>query len=222
MKAKKLIILIAILGKINGMAQNCVQEIRTKPDNPVNGQMEALYPSIINPWKNTFNVGAYINQSFSPIYLNPQGWAIPFLLGTQYNMTNPFDGSNGYAYLSLPGQNPGEKDFHWEDGWELMWLGTGFYPNGEAISTANSNRIYPYSSGPAHASSPYMIYYNRYTGRLRIFANIFTTINDAYDDVITFIGHPEGSQYKKSGIFRHITGYDQLGPVYQKLSNAGY
>jgi hypothetical protein len=213
---QKIIILIAIFGSIELRGQSCVQDISTRPSNPVNTQMESLFSGNVNPWKNTFNVGAYILQSFNSIQINPNaGWQVPDWTGGPFLMTNPFDGSNGYEYLSKPGQLPGVKDYHWEDGWELMWLGTGYYPNGEEINTVNTNRIVQTSSNLAHNRVPYMVYYNRYTGRLRIFSSIFTDLG-TFGDIYTSIGHADGIGTTFSGTFRHVNGYDQALDQYTK------
>ena len=108
---QKIIILRAIFGSIELRGQSCVQDISTRPSNPVNTQMESLFSGNVNPWKNTFNVGAYILQSFNSIQINPNaGWQVPDWTGGPFLMTNPFDGSNGYEYLSKPGQLPGIKE----------------------------------------------------------------------------------------------------------------
>ncbi len=208
---KKILILTALVNSIPLRGQNCVQDISTNPSNAKNKQMESIFPGYTNPWKNTFNIGQYSLQTFAPVYLNQNaGWAGI----SSYLMTNPFDGSNGYEYLSKPGQLPGVKDFHWEDGWELMWLGTGYYPNGEEIQTSNLDRIIPSGFGLAHDQAPYMIYYNRYTGRLRIFSNVFTDLG-TFNDIKTIIGY-EINSTTKSGIFRLVNGYDQALDRYTK------
>jgi hypothetical protein len=86
---------------------------------------------------NSFDFGANNGLSFSDIFLNPNaGWAIPdFTSPAQFQMLNPFTsgGALGASHLSqaIPFTN---RDFHWEDGWVLLWLTAGFYPNGDSIN----------------------------------------------------------------------------------------
>lgn len=96
------------------------------------------------------------------------------------------------------GINPEELDWHWQDGWELMWLNLGWYPDNNTTISIN----------PAHETSPYFVLYNRYTGKLRFFGNHFQQlgISSTAQNVDLRI---HMSSHNKSGIFRHIGNYDQ-------------
>jgi hypothetical protein len=67
------------------------------------------------------------------------------------------------------------RDFNWQDGWELLWMNTGYYPNQSTtnhngnINFSDNNRIYPFVSNPAHSRYPYIILYNKYRGTMRMF-----------------------------------------------------
>lgn len=187
-------------------AQNCVRLISTRYDSSYNNVLSPYYPNKVNPWLNTFNFAEYIGPTFSPIQLNTTaGWA--GYTGGTLSMVSPFSPSmgSGYEYLWGPtGNAPYQQDIHWEDGWEMMWLNTGYYPNGELVNVGNPNRITQVGHPLANPRTPYMVLYNRFTGKLRMFANIYADLN-AYDSArLTLVQ----SSITKSGVFRHTLNYD--------------
>lgn len=186
------------------IGQNCVRNISTKWDSAHNTELSSFLP-LTNPWINTFNLGRNNGAAFYSIPINTgAGWHP----GVPSFMPSPFvAGPSEYAYLYEPALGSvHDKDYHWEDGWEVMWLNLGYYPNGEKIDSLNPNRIVPGPDAPANNKVPYIIMYNRYTGKLRIFANLVTGFN-SYHGVRMKILHP--SAVEASGMFRHMANYDQ-------------
>lgn len=198
--------LTALICIISTNAQ-CIKEISTNPVKSFNTEFNSIQPTLINPFKNSFNWGSYTNQTFNSIYLNPNaGWSI---LGNPGYMHSPFSTNmpSDYAYLNNNGALPQKCDWHWEDGWELLWMNTGYYPNGERIDEVNNNRLISNSTGLANPNTPYFFLYNRYTGKIRGFANLFTSINgNSINSIIAKIGH---TNYTTSGTFRHLSNYDR-------------
>lgn len=212
MTFKKIIIgvVVLLLSIANLWAQNCVRQISTQYNSAYNNELVQYYPTQVNPWLNTTNFAEYIGPVFSPINLNPNaGWIIPGYTGGTLAMVSPFSPSmgGGYEYLWGPtGNAPSQQDIHWNDGWEMMWLNTGYYPNGERIDLTNNNRITQVGQPLANPRTPYMVLYNRYTGKLRFFANIYSDLN-AFDSArLTMMYNP---LYNVSGILRHVHNYDQ-------------
>ncbi len=192
---------------------NCVKQITSNPNNNnSNNEFSNLFPGKINPFINQFNWGSYTGSSFNSIQLNPNsGFSL-----SNYSMHSPYSSTmpSEYYYLRNGSSNgPNGVDWHWEDGWELMWLNLGYYPNGEGISTVNSNRIIVGSSSPSNSKTPYFILYNRYSRTLRIFANILGELGSA-NNVQTKIYYPDNS--KMSGILRHLGNNDQSLDYYSK------
>lgn len=226
MSSKSLIIIcffVLVIVPIYG--QNCHNDISTNPQNPINNQLNNLFPGKINPWTNSFDFGAYQGSTFDPIYLNPTaGWQIAGWTNlNQIPMSSPFTlgGAVGGQYLVVPTNPFQNRDFHWEDGWELLWLGTGYYPNGDPINTANPNRIIPQAHSVLNPRIPYMIYYNRYTGKIRLFAGLFTDFGAFQSASVDLSFSPSDVAADQiNGILRHLSGYDTpLDQPPKSLSN---
>ncbi len=214
-----LIIFFTIVCNYSSFAQ-CVNGISTNYNNPINNNFN---PSKENPFLNSFNVGQNYGLGFYPIDINDYaGWQINgWIQGSNIQMDNPFaNGSvQGRPELYPSGVDLTERDFHWEDGWELLWLGTGYYPNGDPINVADPNSIVPAAFNVRNSVVPYIILYNRYTGIMRIFANLYHSFDD--DDVkieVSLGPLTSGGHY--TGIFRHISPYDQ--PLDQVTKNYQY
>ncbi len=218
MKTQNFLPKIAILAVIFVMtsplrSQVCLNGVSTHPLNPAN--QDPSYPSSNNLWLNNFDFGLNNGFSFSDIFLNPSaGWSIPdFTSPAQFQMLSPFTpgGVPGTSHLSqaVPFQN---RDFHWEDGWELLYLGIGYYPNGHPLHIAPANS--PISSPAAVYDSriPYMIYYNRYTGLIRLFAGLITpfgTVQSLAVDLTMNTGNVAAEPPEKyTGLLRHLGNYD--------------
>jgi len=255
---KKLILCFLLIGNALNTIGQCQEGevISTNPDNPINTDLsEKLHPfpgsnATINEYLNTWKWAKWSssggNHSFDEIDLNPasdwlqNGQSIPANSSpAAWRMSSPF-GFNmmtHYPYL-LQGWNgsshPQDKDWRWEDGWELMWLNTGYFPNQHNfpnignnpidpsvhnMNSTNNNRIHTGTIGLANKSAPFFALYNRYTGKLRFFGNYFFefgTSNPKFIDLRLYYDFEIGNL---SGIFRHAASYDQALDQYTKVSN---
>lgn len=196
--------------KIHG--QVCINGVSTNPVNPIN--LDPDFPSGNNLWINSFDFGLNNGSSFSDIFLNPDaGWSIPnFTSSAQFQMLSPFTsgGVPGTPHLSqaVPFQN---RDFHREDGWELLYLGIGYYPNGHPLHIAPANAPIFSVAAAYDGQIPYMIYYNRYTGLIRLFAGLITpfgavqslSVDLTMNDGEMLASPPE----KYTGLLRHLSNY---------------
>ncbi|HYG14881.1 MAG TPA: hypothetical protein VEC12_03940, partial [Bacteroidia bacterium] len=198
----------AVITQLYVNGQDCIRQVRTKYDSAQNLELSAFFPTKNNNYLNSFDFAKIVNGiTFSPIQLNPgAGWQIPGLSGNSYLMHSPYSSLMGskYAYLRQ-GASADEYDIYWEDGWELMWLNTGYFPDNSRINILDTNRIVP-QAPLSNPKTPYIILYNRYTGKLRAFANLFADLG-AYDTVRMWLQHPPNQN--SSGIFRHLSNYDQ-------------
>jgi hypothetical protein len=137
---KNLIITIAVLcTTYASIAQNCVRGISTNINDPINDDFSGT--NLLNPWLNTsFDIAPLdLNGfGFAPLDMNfTAGWSVPDYVSGNLLMNSPFDdGVPGRVDLN---QAPFEqRDFHWENGWELLWVNTGFFPNGDMLKPAQS------------------------------------------------------------------------------------
>jgi hypothetical protein len=124
-------ILLAL--QIQVFAQECEKEISTNPLAPYNNH--PFPQGRYNPWLNSdFNIGELENGNVPPMPLNNQiGWQISdFVFGNAFDMWNPYTsaGTPGtrYLYLHPTGLDFEDLDWKWEDGWEVLHIGLGFYP----------------------------------------------------------------------------------------------
>ncbi|MEQ8562270.1 MAG: hypothetical protein RID18_12235, partial [Cytophagales bacterium] len=209
-----IILALLLILKQNYSFSQCVRGISTNHENPVNNEFNNFPPAqgLVNPWLNSLDLGENDGFGFTQIQLNPTAdWDNSI---TTFLVKNPYDD------LAVPGrpelseyydefQNPiayTERDFHWEDGWELMWLGTGYFPNGEKIDVENTERIKSAAGSLDHNRVPYVILYNKYRGVLRIFANVHSDLSFYSSSNLQF-GYISSSTV--SGIFRHADSYDR-------------
>lgn len=159
---------------LSASGQNCTNNSSTNPYSPNND--DPIFDTVQNLWLNTFDVGKNNGINFSLIPLNPSaGWTDSGLNDVDtLKMLNPFSVGavpNG-THLTIPFSNFTLRDFHWEDGWELLYLGTGFYPNGDPIDVIPSNSIILETQQVLNGKVPYMIYYNRYSSIVRVFLGV--------------------------------------------------
>jgi len=199
--------------KINAQ---CVKNISTNPASPVNAELSTLYPTKTNPWLNTL-------QWENTIYLNPNaGWQITGYTGpSPLAMFSPFSTAQPAPYEYLRNaQSLNALQYSWANGWELLWLNTGYYPNGNRVDVANSNQIPGTDNVSSLANNrvPYFILYNRYTGIMRPFVNAFTDL-DQFNEVQTIFKY-SGAASNLSGIFRNINGVDQALDQKTSISQA--
>jgi hypothetical protein len=141
--------IVLILSAFSSYSQ-CVRQISTNPNNPYNEEWESWYPS------DTY-AGSFINTGFSwypnssILIPKSQDWNTPFRdpNGGDLTMEWPFASDNGghtsYLYRRIDPETIGDeyprgedipielRDYHWEDGWELLYLNIGRLPNGDLI-----------------------------------------------------------------------------------------
>jgi hypothetical protein len=179
------------LGAIGQVCTN--QGTSTHPDSP-------LAPTAPQPnpehWLNTFN---WYDDDGSSL-LNFFMYDLYTYSENQTSMTNPYSNVNS-LYPHLTNVPLDLKDFRPENGWELISVNLGSFPNGELLSDHPPLQ----SSFP---QIPYLLLYNKNRGILRLFANSLTGIENGFDHVVVTIRfmNPET---EVSGLLRHYNGIDQ-------------
>ena len=126
-----------------------VHPTSTNPLNPFNLEYLGNSGSSVNSFENTF-FNWYPNPD-NAIYIDPSiHWLIPQFQNPTPNhyisMVWPWDANtmpSEFSYLRLRWNPvtgnyepllPEERDFRWEDGWELLYMNLGYYSNGDKIS----------------------------------------------------------------------------------------
>jgi len=229
---KKISLLILIIHSYYiGFAQceDCPKDkdISTNPAAPENCEVDEAFPAETNQFLNSFdwaktdipNPQPGTTFSFNPIPLNPNaGWQVPdYTNPSIFYMQSPFY----QGYLNKPSGSPlANFDFAWEDGWELMYMNTGYFPNGDVYQdpTQNNNPIVTVPLPLQQTKVPYIVIYNRYSGKLRTFFNVYSELGTV-DDIKLDMGYITASG-DISGIFRHGNGYDT--PLDQKTSTHAF
>lgn len=208
------------------MAQ-CVKNISTDPANPVSNEFLPLYGQYhginytINPFLNGFDWQAPQPHVNIDLWAN---WNIGFTNPTnnQYlEMMWPFADQMPLEFSYLY-QDIGiyDRDMHWEDGWELLWLNLGYFPNLDPIYDPPPGSPY-YNTGfqPAPNHIPYFALYNRYTGLLRMVSNVW---HDAFGqrfqdlNIKLYYGNQFNWLNQLSGLLRHADKLDR--PLDQKTN----
>jgi hypothetical protein len=179
---------------INKSNEWAVPTFKLQPGDPLN----ALY-DMTWPWSTSMN-----NSAFSFLYLDPA-------------TLNPIR-DNPDDPLPSPQTLPvTDRDYHWEDGWELLYLNLGFLPNGDDVDQTYSDSWRPAQNAtnstqmrPEPNHVPYFVLYNRYRSTMRVFANVFGREGNLpevdYTHVkLKFTGQPTSG----SGLFRVSNGVDR-------------
>jgi hypothetical protein len=203
-----------------------LKNISTHPDFPVNDEFLPMHNAwtssnhTVNPFLNTgfdwrlFNsINPLISQPIIPLDLRP-GWIneISQLSNNNYfPMDNPFGSFNHVGAQS--GFASEDRDFKWEDGWELLWMNLGYYPNGSIMNAAVPGSFINTSRAPKPNHVPYFVIYNRYRGTMRVFSNVWFNPTDAirYQDVVVRFGYNWDEAFYEnniSGLLRYNGGYD--------------
>lgn len=191
-------------------AQNCVRQISTNPKKPFNAEWTQMFPGLRESFVNTgFDWSPH--QGTIPIY-KTQNWITPFPSQSGViNMWSPFEVSNGSSTMHLQSAGNGSQafddlDWHWEDGWELLYMNLGYLPNGDLIDD-KPNNSWRGVEDPTPSNAPYFVLYNRYRGVIRIFANVWFTDIGSFDYVNIRLGFFQ--EEKVSGALRHVGGVDR-------------
>lgn len=197
----------------NSIGQDCQNYSSTNPSNPSNS--DPLLENFYNPWLNTFDFGKNNGYSLENIPLNPgAGWTDAGLSSADtVRMMNPFNigACPNAPYMASPADSMLSRDFHWEDGWELLWLGTGFYPDGNPINQVTPNSIITSPQNVLNGNIPYMIYYNRYRGLIRVFIGVFVEFGEVQNvavDIGLNTSIDEINPLPYNGLLRHLNEYD--------------
>ncbi len=195
-----------------------IREISTNPENPVNEEWKMWYP---------YDVGSYINTGFSWYPGNQvtipkeQNWNSAFLRsGNDIIMPWFFSNLNTEMEHLIFNPDPNihflsdeEKDWHWEDGWELLYLNIGILPNGTTLDMKTDPNKYwdTESEQPIANNSPYVVLYNRYTGLMRVFFSAWGDDANNWQNVTVSLEFPDANVVTEtvSGIFRHAEGIDR-------------
>lgn len=211
---------LGIAQQENDACGNHIHKISTNPMNPINEEWKSWYPN---------DIGSYINTGFSwypgnQVYISKnQQWSSQFLqsqlTGNSIIMNWPFSQSNteiGHLFHNpdpqiafIPDEN---RDWHWEDGWELLYLNIGQLPNGTQLNQKSDPNKYWNTAVdlPTPNSAPYIALYNRYTGLMRVFFSVWGE-TEKWDEVTVSLEFENFAvtNGKISGIFRHANGLDQ-------------
>lgn len=216
-------LLIVLFLSSTGSGQPCDNGIATDPNNPINNQFVQMgnnfWPGngtdTHNPFLNQFNW--YLGNSTITLFPEQVNWAhgFPNNLPT-LPMQHPYGGGmpTEFQYLRPTNVSASLRDFNWEDGWELLYMNLGYYPDMNATNDpapgsyyANHNQFYD----PIPSNIPYFAIYNRYRGLLRLFANVWFPVGTNYSDINVTLRFTPPSQFenKLTGLFRHASAYDQ-------------
>jgi len=217
---------VVIVLPLQNRAQVCpdtITQISTNFYNPINTQFDAIYPPPIkNPFINRYDWAGYLPGLGFPngLNLNPNaGWDgnLTGITGGVWKMASPFSSAMGaeYGYLFRIGNSiptVGDLqflDWHPDRGWELMWMQTGYLPDGREINNPDPNSFLQGPFGLVNNKLPYIILYNRYTGKMRLFANLITEFGQV-DNIVTYIKYDRVTKGQDvSGIFRNLANYDR-------------
>ncbi len=200
-------LLITLFITSNAVAQECQdcfedKNIITNPEDPANCEMDFFANGRNNQFLNSFNWGKNNGTLFQSISLNPNaGWS-PSLTPAFFTMRSPYL----LGYLYKPGEPIENYDFQWEDGWELMFLNTGYWPDGSEINVANPADKIDFVVPPINSSVPFFVLYNRYTGKMRFLFNVYAELG-TFQNISLQLGYLSGGT--ASGIFRHGNNLDR-------------
>lgn len=181
---------LCVFNKVNAQNENCIHNVNTNFQNPTNNSI---------PYNNSLNGDEFLNQ-FDWNALNSSGFLTTYQLQNMtynQNMINIQSVASGsyYSYIYS-----GER-MSYENGWELLLLNIGSFPNLDPLPNSD------------YADIPYIVLYNKYKGIIRLFANygngyISTQASiDAMRIELTFASNING-QNVLNGMFRLNSGKD--------------
>lgn len=196
-------ILFCILIVFRGYSQ-CNGNMSTDPYNAQNNELPDINQQISNP------LPPYV---IDERYLNGFNWWLPNEYDLEPNME--FNPGQPYQFMSNiqhPSQQPyynylkkhlGYEELNIQNGWELLLVNIGRFPDNESVLGEQSLR-----------AIPYIVLYNRYRGIVRVFVQYGRNeappnavdgvkINLRYDD------SPQGTTSNLSGLLRLGSGVDK-------------
>ncbi|NEN23400.1 hypothetical protein G3O08_07795 [Cryomorpha ignava] len=179
--------------------------------NLANEWYGANAPYSINPYLNAFNW--YPPGNLQYLINLDEGWEHNLVTSSTLPMNNPFVQSGDYTFIHAQSAITNNRDFHWEDGWELLWMNLGKYPNGSSAVGLASGSVFGENNilhNPNPTNIPYFVLYNRYRGVLRLFANVWkNNLQPNYQEVLIGLQFDQISiTTGVSGILRSILNYD--------------
>jgi len=199
----------------------CEKDISTDPLNPINSEFLQLTtewygdngPYTVNSMLNTWSWFPPSNTPYFDLDLTT-GWASDLPNTLDLSMNNPFFGVGNPTFIHAQANNYQDRDWKWEDGWELLYMNMGRYPD-----TTSSTQLTPDSywgeNGLVHFPDPdnvpYFVLYNRYRGTMRVFANVWKTnlVPNSQEFMVQIRFDPLAKVNKGlSGILRHAGTYD--------------
>lgn len=203
-------------------SQPCINNISTNPHNPINNQFIPL----MNQWfpgETSYTHNPFLNTHFSwyldygTIFLYPStnNWSHPWSGNPDsVAMINPFSSAmpSQFSYLRPNDVSALNRDYKWEDGWELLWMNMGYFPDGYSISNPAPGSYYAdyqRSYDPAPEDIPYFILYNRYRGLMRVIAKLWYD-DENFRNVEVVLKFPDinPGEKKLTGILRHASATD--------------
>ena len=232
---KSILLTFLIIWSFVVNAQNSFQKkISTNPENPVNNEFLLLYEQTTTSPTLSDNImlnNGYLNFMSDPgsFTLPPFTWypeqgdgslgdryALRIRLRTdlwtyyygldEFSLYNPFNES-GPELDYLKKGHTSNRDFKWEDGWELLWVNIGSFLNGKRYEDY-TDRISNYIS-PRNV--PYYTLYNRYSGLIRLFYSFFPAGSEHEETITVEMGFTSRSTNNSlrsnhdelNGMFRH-------------------
>jgi hypothetical protein len=190
-----------------GFTQDCVRNISTNPSNPKNTEFDNFFSGKTNPWLNAYKLADYNwGAGLKSVALNlDAGWQLPWYTGGQLRMSHPYESSEA-SYLRPLGTSVQDYDFHWQEGWEILWVNLGYFPDGRPINQSDLNSILPDAIQLANPRTPYIIAYNRYSGKLRMFVNVYSDLSQISDIYMNLLYE---DRLSVSGLFRNQGNFDK-------------
>ena len=124
-----------------------------------------------------------------------------------YTMQHLFSSNNPHDLHSLPFD---ELDMWPADGWELITMNIGTFPDGTLHSSVGQ--------GTAAPEIPYVVLYNKQRGVLRVFVNSLTGLDGhLFDAVKVTVRFTNPEQGELTGLLRHFDKYDTALDVPTKV-----
>ncbi len=211
-------------------AQCDVTQISTNPidGQAVNDQYINLIVEPLDGVNLNYTNNSYLNTGFNWYPGNQitidnlidDGWTIPWGSSiNQIKMVNPFtiNMPSEYSYLRDGASNK-LTEYRWEDGWELMYMNIGKFPNGDSISKPSEGTFYhdygnstigeSYTPLVSPPGLPFFVLYNRYTGLLRFFGSLWVEDYYTFENYEVRLTMLNGVSNDVNGMFRHAESID--------------